>query len=274
MLRVYNCIATQHDLRLVAAGGFCLRPGFVCRRQSSPSCRTQRARDAPQLACRCCGRHRFRHLGDALHRHAGLPAGNAQRLQHRLDVHLAGRGDRADRRRPGGRRVAERSVRALDRRRHRRRRHCRHALYRHGSLRDRRPHRLGRPAGRCIDRARRPVRRGRPAGCIACQHDDLESAGRSCADACHLQPPFHRHGRCRDHPRSAHHRFGNGAARRLAGDRRRAGFDRHRRSGACRPVARSARPPHCARERTDARPCQRGCRRADRVRCERDRRGQ
>ena len=73
------------------------------------------------------------------------------------------------------------------------------------------------------------------------QHDQVEGTWRAGTYDCDLQPSFHGDGRGCDCARSSHRRFGSGAASGLDGDRRGAGFDRHHSSGPCRPCSRSAR---------------------------------
>ena len=103
MLTVYGCIVNEHDLRLVGSRGDHMRPGFVHRHHAAASRPRGERPYALCLARRRRDLDRLRHLGDAFHRHAGVLAGHSERLQRRADHPVAGRRDRADRRRPRGR---------------------------------------------------------------------------------------------------------------------------------------------------------------------------
>ena len=130
-----------------------------------PHRRAARRRPALQLAGHRRHRHGRRHLGDALHRHAGPhPAdpGRLRSLDHRA-LHRArhpGRGRGPARRRPAGHHHQP----PADRRHADGRGHRRHALHRHDGDAAQRPGALRPDAVRRLDRRRRPARRPGAAG--------------------------------------------------------------------------------------------------------------
>ena len=136
MLTVVGCLVEAHDFRLVAlAAGICALSALttVCLvSHAQPGCRM----GPGGLAQRRGHRRRLRHLGNPLHRHAGLRAGRAERLRRRRSPAC-----RSPSPSPwsgsglslsalvGGRAAA------WARRRHPRARHRGDALHRHGRLR-------------------------------------------------------------------------------------------------------------------------------------------
>ena len=135
MLTVYNCIANEHDLRLVAlAAAICALASWTAISLLHHVRRSQRTNPA-RLARSRSDVHRIRNLGHALHRHAGIFAGASERLQHRVDRAVPDRRNRRHRRRSRNRHGTEFGGRGGARGRRGRRRDRRDALHRNGGVR-------------------------------------------------------------------------------------------------------------------------------------------
>ena len=155
MLKVYNCIADAHDLRLVGLAAFiCVLASFAAinllrhARKSSGHLRlVWLAVSAVSTGFGIWATHFVAMLAFK----PGIPSG----YNIALTTAVADRGHPADRRRTCRLVDSELAPRTVARRRDRRRRHRRDALHRHGGVRYRRHRSLGSGAGRGLDRDRR-----------------------------------------------------------------------------------------------------------------------
>ncbi len=143
MLSVYGCVVDRHDMALVGLAVAVCALATLGSLTLVDHARAQRGAHPRAVARRRRPGGRHRHLGHAFRRHAGLPAGAAERLRARAHGLLAPRRRAVHRLRL--RAVARRprsAVRGARRRRAGPRRRG-HALRRHGGLPRGGPHRLG-----------------------------------------------------------------------------------------------------------------------------------
>ncbi len=183
MLKVYNCIADAHDLKLVGLAAFiCILASFAAinllrhARKSTGHMRLVWLGISADI-------DGLRNLGDALRRDAGIHPGTSERLQYRLDHSVAGRRHLAHRRWTFRFPDSELAPRTVDRRRDRRGRHRLDALYRHGGVRNRRHHLVGSGSRHGVD----PDCRGDRSDCTSCRparhRREMENRRRRPADA-------------------------------------------------------------------------------------------
>ena len=262
MLRVYNCIVQEHDLRLVVLAAIvCLLASFTAinlvhhvRRSAGHMRKIWLGVAATASGFGIWATHFIAMLAFA----PGIPSGynvtlTLLSLIAAIVLTGIGLGVALSRTLPGAR---------MARRRDSRRRHRHHALYRHGGLRGAGADRLGSRSGHRVDRRRRADRRRGDQGRPDRRRAKVEDLRRAAAHHRHLQPPFHRDGRGLDHPRPQDHRSRNGPSDRLARGRGGAGEPGDPASRLLRPCPRHTRPPAAgAGNRPHARPRQRRRRR-------------